>query len=191
LEDSTIVTILATIIVGFSIAFFVRFGIKPKIETVYEENRNARLRGLLISVNTASSRFDDMYAIFESQENFVADEEMAYNLTINQVETLRMISRDAKRDFDDIRDKIDFLLFHHTFDELETILNYLANAFSFFTIPEGVEPDTRGPIHVFYFPIRVAVMRHHGWRLINMFPHEINYDFIQRMRKYDLLRALV
>lgn len=190
MEDNTIVIIIVSGVIGLGIALFVKYGIIPKIETVYHRNRNLMIKGLLIEANNISNQFDDAHEIFERQQNFVAGEDRAYNLTENEVAGLRLITAQIRRVFDDVRQRKDFLLFHFTIDELETILNYIANTFSFYTVPENEQPDQNGRLTVFYFPIRVDVMRRFGWKLINMFPQIINYDFIQRIRRYDGFQRL-
>jgi len=57
---------------------------------------------------------------------------------------------------------------------------------SFYTIPQNVQPH-HGVLPAIYLSTNVATMRDFGWRIINMFPQIINYEFIQNMRKYDNL----
>lgn len=190
LEQNSIITVIVSAMIGLSVALYVRYGIKPRIEKVFEKNRKSMLNGLLISANQVSNQYDNAHGIFETQDNFEWREEMAYDLTVNQVEGLRFIRREIQRMFNDIADRKDFLLSYFTINELEIILNYMANALSFFAIPENAQPNANNNIQVFYFPIRVDLMRRFGWRLINRFGLIINYDFVRRIRRYDGLTTL-
>jgi hypothetical protein len=190
LEYNIIFTVVIPSIIALGIALFVRYGIKPKIETVYEKNRNSTIRGLLIEANSVSKHFNDSHRIFEMQQGFVVGQHTTYGLTVRDFEKLKRINEIIKKAFKRIITRKDFLLFHLKYDELEAVLNYIANASSFYSTPFGTQPNQNGIITVIYDPLMIDVMRHHGWSLINMFPQIINYEFIQSMMRYERFRAI-
>lgn len=189
MEDNIIFTIIIPSIIALGIALFVKYGIKPKIETVYEYNRNSIIKELLIEVNNVSNQFNNAHRIFERQQNFVIGQHRVYDLTVNEFERLRWITEIINNAFNRIKTRMDLFLFHLKIDELETILNYMANTFSFYSTPHGTQPNQNGRITVIYDPIMIDVMRHHGWSLINLFPQIINYEFIQSMMRYESFRT--
>ena len=97
LEQNSVITVIVSAMIGLSVALYVRYGIKPRIEKVFEKNRKSMLNGLLISTNQVSNLCDNAHRIFETQDNFEWREEMAYDLTVNQVEGLRFIRREIQR----------------------------------------------------------------------------------------------
>lgn len=185
MEHNAILTIIVPAVMGLLIALFVRFGIKPKIETVYETNRRSIIRRLLIDVNNVSNQFNNAHEIFERQPNFQPGNQVAYDLTANEVAGLQHIHTFISEIFDSVARRRDTLLFHLQINEYDAILSYLANAISFYAVIRNAQPNQNNRLPVIYLPFGVDTMRRFGWRIINMFPQIIDYEFIRNMRRLD------
>lgn len=184
LDKNSILTIMVSAAIGIGIALFVRFGIKPRIETVYENNRNSILGRLLIDLNNFSSHFDNAHRIFEIQGNFTPGVSQSYQLSVNQIEELNGIYETLSNVYEQMIVRRDILLFHITIQEFEDIERFLGTAIQFFVLP-SIPPHFSGTFSTMYNSRTIDLMRQQGWRVINRFPYRINYDFIRLMRKYD------
>lgn len=182
MSDVLISTIIGSIL-ALIIALFVKYGIKPKIEIVYETNRKLIIRRLLVDVFNVSNQFNNAFDIFDRQDNFEPDEQVSYDLTINEVAGLEHIHDYLMSIYEPLEMKREVLLQHLTIREYEFILGFIGSAVSFFAIPGNAVPNN-GIISVLYLPNSVSRMRWFGWEIINLHP-QIRYEFIQNMRRYD------
>jgi len=85
ITDQTLINIIISSLIAVIIALFVRYGIKPKIEKIYETNRNVLIGRLLTSVFIVSNQFNNAFDIFERQPNFDPSGQISYNLTTNEI----------------------------------------------------------------------------------------------------------
>lgn len=111
-------------IVAIGVGLYIRFKVKPKIEEIYEYNREYRIRSIVMILELSDWNMEKLFEILE-QNNCVGAKFLRVNLSPEELEETKERAYRLKLAYDDVYERIAEAKQYVSGDELLLFLDFI------------------------------------------------------------------
>jgi hypothetical protein len=177
-----IVTTIISTLIAIGIAIYFRFFTKPKIEKIYENNRNKTISRLLNDIYNLDEYVGLSIQIITKQIGFDRGEQKSYEVTKQEADRLQYYLKQTRQIDKSIQENQTFLLQYMEYEEFSVIGSYVKNSANFFIFPEQNEETEKIPI--FCFPQYMCSRIFFARKLLELFDKQLKFEFISEWNEF-------